>query len=226
VASSATCCGRRWRAGSWCNGPPVGFFGSPNESTSFQVQVFGAGGTAAFAQFLYADVQGTRAGGGSSATIGYQAGGAQHDVLHAFEVAGAVADGTVLSLVPVLHPSVGDSYCSVNPNSTGSSARILATGSKVAAFDALTLRATQLPPSAFGFFLTSAAAGFVANPGGSQGNLCLSGAIGRYVGPGQVLNSGPTGTFTLPIHLGATPTPSGPRRSPRWGDSPLPGLAP
>ncbi len=73
----------------------------------------------------------------------------------------------------------------------------------------LTLNAGSLPNNAFGFFLTSGTAGFVANPGGSMGNLCLSGAIGRYVGQGQIKNSGATGAFSLGIDLTQTPTPTG-----------------
>ena len=46
-------------------------------------------------------------------------------------------------------------------------------------------------------------------PGGSQGNLCLGGAIGRYVGPGQIKNSGAAGTFDLVLDLASTPTPTG-----------------
>ena len=49
----------------------------------------------------------------------------------------------------------------------------------------------------------------MANPGGSDGNLCLGGSIGRYVGPGQIVNSGATGSFTLPLDLTQTPTPTG-----------------
>ena len=51
--------------------------------------------------------------------------------------------------------------------------------------------------------------GFIAMPGGSQGNLCLGGQIGRYVGPGQIQNSGTAGEISLLLALGATPTPSG-----------------
>ena len=49
----------------------------------------------------------------------------------------------------------------------------------------------------------------VAGPGGSQGTLCLGGAIGRYVGPGQIVNSGSTGEITLAIDLTQTPQPTG-----------------
>ena len=44
---------------------------------------------------------------------------------------------------------------------------------------------------------------------GSQGNLCLAGPIGRFVGPGQILASGTTGSFTLMLDLNQLPTPTG-----------------
>ncbi len=47
------------------------------------------------------------------------------------------------------------------------------------------------------------------NPAGSLGNLCLGGAIGRYVGPGQVQNSGTARIFQLEIDLGLHPQPTG-----------------
>ena len=67
----------------------------------------------------------------------------------------------------------------------------------------------RMPENSFGFFLTGRTQGFVQFPGGSQGNLCLSGPIGRYVGPGQVLNSGPQGRFELGLDLTRMPTPTG-----------------
>ncbi len=67
----------------------------------------------------------------------------------------------------------------------------------------------NLPSNAFGFFLTSLTQGFIANPGGSQGNLCLSGSIGRYVGPGQVQNSGSAGAISLAVDLTQHPNASG-----------------
>lgn len=101
-------------------------------------------------------------------------------------------------------------YCSpAPPNSTGQPGRIRTAGSRHIAANNFALVAEQLPQSSFGFFLTSRAQGFVAGPGGSQGNLCLGGAIGRFVGPGQVLNSGAAGSFTLPVNLSVVPTPTG-----------------
>ena len=46
--------------------------------------------------------------------------------------------------------------------------------------NALILKADQLPPDELGYALNSDAQGFVPFPPGSQGNLCLSGQIGRF----------------------------------------------
>ena len=105
--------------------------------------------------------------------------------------------------------AVGTNYCTPNVNSTGATGSISAVGSRIASANDITLEASSLPASSFGFFLTSTSQGAVANPGGSAGVLCLSGAIGRYVGPGQILSSGSAGSFSLEIDLGAIPTPTG-----------------
>ena len=73
----------------------------------------------------------------------------------------------------------------------------------------MSLQASSLPQSTFGFFLASMSQGDVLPVAGSQGRLCLGGAIGRFVGPGQVQNSGAAGAFGLTIPLGAIPTPVG-----------------
>ncbi|MEM1451689.1 MAG: hypothetical protein AAF957_24695 [Planctomycetota bacterium] len=104
---------------------------------------------------------------------------------------------------------IGTPYCATNANSTGASGALSATGSVVVATNDVTLMASSLPNNAFGFFLASLDAGFVANPGGSEGNLCLGGSIGRYVGPGEIQNTGTTGEFQLAIDLTAVPQPTG-----------------
>ena len=73
----------------------------------------------------------------------------------------------------------------------------------------MTLFAQGLPNQSFGYFLTSANQGAIANPGGSQGTLCLQGSIGRFVGPGQIQSSGSTGRFELTLDLTQHPTPAG-----------------
>jgi len=109
-------------------------------------------------------------------------------------------DLTVSTATPI-----GTTYCVPNESSIEARAQCAAIGSAVAADRDLTLVASQLPPSVFGFFLTSRDAGFVANPGGSEGNLCLQGSIGRFVGPGQIMGSGPAGTFSLTLDLDQLP---------------------
>lgn len=104
---------------------------------------------------------------------------------------------------------IGMNYCSANPNSTGSIGVMGASGSGIVANNDLTLTADSLPPLAFGFFITGPASGFVMNPGGSEGNLCLAGGIGRYVGPGQIQNSGTAGSIQLLIDNTMIPTPNG-----------------
>jgi hypothetical protein len=114
------------------------------------------------------------------------------------------------SIGPAGPVSIGTRYCSPAPaNSTGMGGRLSVTGSNVAATNDVTLNASSLPNNAFGFFITSPSQGMVVMPGGSQGTLCLSGGIGRYVGPGQIQNSGGTGSFSYHVNLNQHPTPNG-----------------
>jgi len=105
--------------------------------------------------------------------------------------------------------NVGTNYCTGVANSTGAVGNIIASGSLTVADNDMTLVASSLPSNSFGFYLTSRVQGQTSNPGGSQGNLCVSGAIGRYVGPGQIKNSGSGGSFSLPLDLTQMPTPTG-----------------
>lgn len=102
---------------------------------------------------------------------------------------------------------IGMSTCAGVPNSTGQGGLLTVVGSTFVVDNAVVLRAERLPANSFGYFLTSAVSGFVAQPGGSQGNLCLGGAIGRY--SGNVLGSGAAGSFSLGIDPSSTPTPTG-----------------
>jgi len=120
----------------------------------------------------------------------------------------ASSSGVVWHLGGVVR--IGAAFCApANPNSTGVPGSIGAYGSPVRADNAVTLLASSLPSNAFGYFLTSRDQGFVMNPAGSLGNLCLGGAIGRYVGPGQVQNSGTARIFQLEIDLSIHPQPTG-----------------
>ncbi len=106
--------------------------------------------------------------------------------------------------------NIGTNYCGpAVVNSTGASGTIIASGNPSAAANNVELISSSLPNFSFGFSIVSSTTGFVMNPGGSSGNLCLSGAIGRYVGAGQIMNSGANGTLNLPLDLTMTPQPNG-----------------
>ena len=94
-------------------------------------------------------------------------------------------------------------------NSNGVPGSLAGAGSTVVSVNDLTLTAADLPTNSFGFFLVSQTQAFVVNPGGSAGNLCLGGGIGRYVGPGQIQNSGSSGLVDLTLDLTMIPTPTG-----------------
>ena len=70
------------------------------------------------------------------------------------------------------------------------------------------LFASDMPQNALAYFLISRTQGFVAGPAGSAGNLCLGGDIGRFVGFGQILNTGTGGAVSLPIDLTRLPQPT------------------
>ena len=65
--------------------------------------------------------------------------------------------------------------------------------------DAVGTRVTPGPPH--GYFFASQTQDFIANPGGSQGNLCLGGNIDRFL----VLSSGSYGSFWLNLPQWAMP---------------------
>jgi len=105
--------------------------------------------------------------------------------------------------IPTL-AEVGTAYC--NPavvNSTGVPAVISALGSDVVAQQSFLLKATELPPNKFGYFLASEGQALIANPGGSQGNLCLAQPLGRFAA--QIQNSEANGEISIPVDLSAIP---------------------
>lgn len=105
---------------------------------------------------------------------------------------------------------LGLATCAGVVNSTGVATALSATGSPLVVDNEVTLLASDMPLHSYGYFLTSLVPGFVPNAGGSQGNLCLGGSIGRYSGPGQVLSSGAAGMFQYSLDLSMHPTPTGP----------------
>jgi hypothetical protein len=119
-----------------------------------------------------------------------------------FDPAGAV-------VAEVSGLTIGSQYCAAAENSTGTSGFILAQGFGWSAGSSFQLTANDIPSNSFGHFIVSNQSGFVMNPGGSQGNLCLQGAVGRFNRPGEVMNSGPSGAFTLGVNSSEIPSPNG-----------------
>lgn len=106
--------------------------------------------------------------------------------------------------------ALGTNYCGPGAiNSNGTSGVMGASGSTQVADNDVVLEASELPRFVFAFFITSPTQGFVANPGGSLGNICLAGSVGRYVGPGQVQNTLGAGSVSLTLDLFAIPQPNG-----------------
>ena len=127
---------------------------------------------------------------------------------------GAVLGSTVEVLIDDASVSLAVSgplnYCGpAVVNSTGASATMTASGSFVVATNDTTIACASMPTNSFAYFLTSRTQGFVAMSGGSSGNLCLAGAIGRFTGPGQIQNSGASGGVQLTLDLTQHPTPTG-----------------
>ena len=136
--------------------------------------------------------------GGSSAYVGFTsgAGGAREyrDILSwSFDSAGG---------------PIGSSYCGpANLNSSGMPGVISAFGSDMVGANDVRLDAAQMPTNQFGYFINSMTQGFTQPPG-SQGNLCLGGAIGRHTA--NVMSTGAAGEFSLQLDLTVLPTPGGP----------------
>ena len=104
--------------------------------------------------------------------------------------------------------AVGISFCSNTLNSTGSGGLLTGRGSEVATDNDITLTASGLPPGQFMLLAVSASVDSIPFAGGSQGTLCLGGAIGRY--NGQIVNSGAAGSVDLSLDLTSIPVPGGP----------------
>ncbi len=103
----------------------------------------------------------------------------------------------------------GANYCGpAVPNSSGMSGVLSGSGSSAVADNDVTLTASNLPVNQFGFLVASQTQGFVVTPGGSQGNLCLGGAIGRF--NNMIMNTGSSGSYSIVLDLNAIPQPSGP----------------
>lgn len=100
-----------------------------------------------------------------------------------------------VTIAPCTGP--GESYCNAAPNSTGGPGWLCADGSANILNQDFTLVAGGLPAGEFGYFLASRTAG-LSMPINSSGTLCLTGNVGRFNGPGQLI-TGPTGSLQVDL---------------------------
>ena len=123
-------------------------------------------------------------------------------------VLGGGRDGAIVVMPNNVFGPIGLPYCTAADTSLGAPATLAAYGSTEGDRNAVELRASDLPLNTFGFFLNSLDQGFVPGVGGTQGNLCLGGSIGRYVGTGEIGLSGAAGSIFLTLDPAQTPTPA------------------
>ncbi len=99
---------------------------------------------------------------------------------------------------------LGDVSCNqIQVNSTGQSGRIRAVGSPRVVDDNFTLITTSLPTNSFGFFFVGTAQG---NGTTSEGyTVCVGGNVGRFLGVGQIKNTGSSDGFSVTIPLTTFP---------------------
>ncbi len=115
---------------------------------------------------------------------------------------GSPALGTPGSVV-ILPP--GMPYCSVGQNSTGQSGLLEASGIASIQSGTLTLTASDVPPSQFGYFLSSGNQGLSLLPPPSQGVLCLELPIVRH----GLTNTGTAGQVVMGVDLSTLPVAAG-----------------
>ncbi len=89
------------------------------------------------------------------------------------------------------------------PNSTGQVSVMGFEGTARVAFNRATLRTDRLPPGVFGIYITSRVYQNLPIPGGSSGQLCIGGALGRF---NHVRQASPSGSYSLDIDLTSLPT--------------------
>jgi FG-GAP repeat len=114
-------------------------------------------------------------------------------VVVADEVAVAKTPGVRSGVVYSYDRALGTIVCDAQPNSAGLAATLELTGSLVAEVGDLTLSAASLPRHELGFFLASRSEGFIPNPGGSDGDLCLGTPYARLTASAG--SSGAQGTL-------------------------------
>lgn len=100
-----------------------------------------------------------------------------------------------------------ENYCPAEINSTGLPGACIALGTPYIVQDNLRINAADLPPNAFASIIFGTQRAFVPNPGGSAGNLCVGGSIGRLYSSLGLTSA--TGTIQHFVNNGSLQTSSG-----------------
>lgn len=99
----------------------------------------------------------------------------------------------------------GSQYCAAAINQADTTGWLWAVaGMRFAARSSVAIVASDFPLKQFCVFVVGQGPGVTPNPGGSTGDLCISGGIGRY--NGQVAPSDPAGALSLLVNPAAIPT--------------------
>ena len=117
------------------------------------------------------------------------------------------ADGATDPSRPQSPVRFGTVYGNANANSTGQASTLDATGSIRRSDNNAIITASNLPVSVLGFFVTSRTTAFVANPGGSSGNLLIGSDVGRF--SNLITATNMSGRASLRLDLNAIPQPNG-----------------
>lgn len=118
-------------------------------------------------------------------------------------------DGDEGTGVLAITEGLGALLCAGEVNSTGGAAELKLTGSADLADQDLTLNLRGAPPVQTVLYLNSREMGMIANPAGSQGNLCIAGpSLSRMLG--AITSADASGASTLPIDLASIETNNGP----------------
>jgi hypothetical protein len=121
---------------------------------------------------------------------------------------GGPSGGSFLRLLRIpVETALGSEECPGVSNTTGDAGQLFAIGRPEASANRVLLSIRKLPPQTFYLPIVSPDAGLIVNPGGSDGNLCLSGAIGRILDSTGL--STVWGEGTAPINLSQIPGPGG-----------------
>ena len=104
--------------------------------------------------------------------------------------------------------SPSHTYCGpAVANSSGGAATLSTSGSVSVAANDLVIDAVSLPPGQTTLFLVSATQGFARKFGGSRGNICIGGAIGRLLG--QIQSADAVGRASAEIDVSTLAQPQG-----------------